>query len=46
MDAHREAEIAFAEFLGTPAAALFSTGYSANVGTIQALAGPGDADLQ
>ena len=43
MDAHREAEVAFAHFLGAPAAALFSTGYSANVGTIQALVGPGDA---
>jgi 8-amino-7-oxononanoate synthase len=43
MDAHREAEVAFAEFIGAPAAALFSTGYSANLGTIQALVGPGDA---
>jgi len=42
MDAHREAERAFADFLGAPAAALFSTGYAANVGTIQALVGPGD----
>lgn len=42
MDAHREAEIAFAEFLGAPSAALFSTGYAANLGTIQALVGPGD----
>jgi len=43
MDAHREAEIAFADFVQAPDALLFSTGYSANVGTIQALVGPGDA---
>ena len=43
MDAHRDAEIAYADFLGSPAAALFSTGYAANVGTVQALVGPGDA---
>jgi len=42
MDAHREAEAAFADFLGTPAAALFSTGYAANLGTVQAVVGPGD----
>jgi len=42
MDAHQEAEHAFADFIGAPAAALFSTGYAANVGTIQALVGPGD----
>ena len=43
MDAHEEAEAGYAEFVGAPAAALFSTGYAANVGTVQALAGPGDA---
>jgi len=43
MDAHREAEDAFADYLGTASAALFSTGYAANVGTIQALVGPEDA---
>jgi 8-amino-7-oxononanoate synthase len=43
MDAHRDAEIAYADFLGSRAAALFSTGYAANVGTVQALVGPGDA---
>jgi 8-amino-7-oxononanoate synthase len=43
MDSHRQAEVAFADFLGAPATALFSTGYSANLGTIQALVGPGDA---
>ncbi len=42
MDAHREAERAFADFIGAPAAALFSSGYAANVGSIQALVGPGD----
>jgi len=42
MDAHRDAESAFAEFLGAPSAALFSSGYAANLGTIQALVGPGD----
>lgn len=31
-----------ADFLGKPAAAVFPTGYSANVGTISALAGRGD----
>jgi 8-amino-7-oxononanoate synthase len=43
MGAHEEAELAFAEFIEAPAAALFSTGYAANVGTVQALVGPGDA---
>ncbi|MFW2389185.1 MAG: 8-amino-7-oxononanoate synthase [Polyangiales bacterium] len=43
MDAHRDAEQAFAGYLGTSDAALFSTGYAANVGAIQALVGPGDA---
>jgi len=43
MDAHREAELAFADFLGASDAALFSSGYAANVGALQALVGPGDA---
>jgi 8-amino-7-oxononanoate synthase len=43
MDAHRYAEAAFADFMGSPAAALFATGYAANLGTVQALVGPGDA---
>ncbi|MGB8329393.1 MAG: 8-amino-7-oxononanoate synthase [Polyangiales bacterium] len=43
MQAHQEAESAFAEFLQAPAAVLFATGYAANLGTIQALVGPGDA---
>jgi 8-amino-7-oxononanoate synthase len=42
MDAHREAEAALARFVGAPDAALFSTGYAANVGALQSLAGPGD----
>jgi 8-amino-7-oxononanoate synthase len=42
MDAHLDAEAAYADFVGTPAAVLFSSGYSANVGAVQALAGPGD----
>ena len=42
MDAHREAEVAYADFVRAPAAALFSSGYAANVGTVQALAGSGD----
>lgn len=42
MDAHRDAEVAYAEFVGAESAALFSSGYAANVGTIQALAGPDD----
>jgi len=43
MDAHRQAEAALADFVGSPSAALFSSGYAANVGTVQALVGPGDA---
>ena len=43
MDAHHEAEAALASFAGSESAALFSTGYAANLGTIQALLGPGDA---
>lgn len=39
---HRDLERALARFLKTPAALLFPTGYQANVGTITALAGPGD----
>jgi 8-amino-7-oxononanoate synthase len=43
MDAHTEAEAAFATFAGTASAVLFSSGYAANLGTIQALVGVGDA---
>lgn len=39
---HLELEARLAEWLGTESALLFSTGYAANVGTISALAGPGD----
>lgn len=40
--AHHELEQALAEFAGTPAALLFSTGYMANLGVVQALVGKGD----
>ncbi|RJR36134.1 MAG: 8-amino-7-oxononanoate synthase [Deltaproteobacteria bacterium] len=40
---HEEVETELAAFKGTEAAVIFSTGYMANVGTIAALAGPGDA---
>lgn len=40
--AHEELENALARFEGTEAALVFSSGYAANVGTITALAGPGD----
>jgi 8-amino-7-oxononanoate synthase len=39
---HREVEDRLAAFKGTEAAVIFSTGYMANLGTISALAGPGD----
>ena len=42
MSAHRQLETSFAEFTGHAAAALFSTGYAANVGTLQALVARGD----
>jgi 8-amino-7-oxononanoate synthase len=40
--AHEALEEELADFLGRPRALLFSTGYMANLGVIQALAGPGD----
>ncbi len=40
--AHRAAEASLAEWVGRPAALLYSSGYAANVGLISALAGPGD----
>jgi 8-amino-7-oxononanoate synthase len=42
MDAHEELESALASFQRLPDALLFSSGYAANVGTIQALVGRGD----
>jgi 8-amino-7-oxononanoate synthase len=41
-DLHRELEERIANFKKTEAAILFSSGYLANIGTISALAGPGD----
>jgi 8-amino-7-oxononanoate synthase len=39
---HEELERQLAAFVGKPAALLFSTGYMANLGVVQALAGKGD----
>ena len=39
---HQALEEELADFLGRPRALLFSTGYMANLGVIQALAGPGE----
>jgi 8-amino-7-oxononanoate synthase len=39
---HHAAEASLASWVGAPAALLFSSGYAANVGTLQALAGPDD----
>ncbi|XXX75986.1 8-amino-7-oxononanoate synthase [Sorangium sp. So ce134] len=41
-EAHLMAEREIASWLGTDAALLFSSGYAANVGTVSALARPGD----
>ena len=43
---HHQLEERLAEFTGRPRALLFSTGYMANVGTINALVGQGDLILQ
>lgn len=40
---HRRLESKIAEFEGTEAALLFTSGFAANAGTIAALVGPGDA---
>ena len=40
--AHHELEIALAGFVAKPGALLFSTGYMANMGVVQALVGKGD----
>ena len=42
-DLHRDLEERIANFKKTEAAILFSSGYLANIGTISALVGPGDA---
>jgi 8-amino-7-oxononanoate synthase len=42
MSVHREAEQALASMVRLPCALLFSSGYAANVGALQALFGPGD----
>lgn len=43
MELHRELERKTARFMGAESALVFNSGYSANVGTIQALVGRGDA---
>ena len=40
--AHEQLERAMADFVGKPAAVLFSTGYMANLGVVQALVWRGD----
>jgi 8-amino-7-oxononanoate synthase len=40
---HQQAERRFAAFVGLPASLLFSTGYAANIGALQALLTPDDA---
>src|SRR5512135_179736 len=40
--AHHQLERQLAAFIGKPAALLFSTGYMANLGVVQALVGKGD----
>src|SRR5690606_24049408 len=39
---HREAEAELASWVGAESALIFTSGYAANVGTMAALAGPGD----
>ncbi len=45
LDLHEELELKLAEFVGKPAATVFSTGFHANIGTIPALAGRNDVLL-
>ncbi|CAN5589871.1 8-amino-7-oxononanoate synthase [soil metagenome] len=40
-DLHQEFERALAEFVGAPAALVFSSGYAANLGAVVGLSGPG-----
>ena len=42
LEPHHQLELALASFVGKPAALLFSTGYMANLGVVQALTGRGD----
>jgi 8-amino-7-oxononanoate synthase len=42
MQPHEQLEHALANFVGKPAALLFSTGYMANLGVVQAMLGKGD----
>jgi 8-amino-7-oxononanoate synthase len=42
LQVHHQLEIALAAFVGKPAALLFSTGYMANLGVVQALVGKDD----
>ena len=44
--AHHALEEALADFVGRPRALLFSTGYMANLGTVQALMGRGDTVIE
>jgi 8-amino-7-oxononanoate synthase len=41
-EAHQQLEQQLAKFVGKPAALIFSTGYMANLGVVQALVGKGD----
>jgi 8-amino-7-oxononanoate synthase len=40
-DLHQQFERELAEFVGTPSALVFSSGYTANIGAVVALSGPG-----
>ncbi len=45
LEVHRSAERALADLVAQPSALLFSSGYAANVGLLQTLAGPADVVL-